>query len=515
MAEFSKSLQDILEARFGLKQFREGQVDVLESVLNRKDTLAVMPTGRGKSLCYQIPAVYFKGLTVVISPLIALMKDQVGALKAKGITAGALYSGQTLKEKREVFSEITKAENALLYLSPERVQKDGFAQWIKERTVSLFAVDEAHCVSQWGPDFRPDYHKLSLLRELRPDVPILALTATATPMVLRDIVTRLQLRTPERHVHGFYRPNLYYQVEACENEAAKLPVVLQALSQTPEGRVLIYCGTRKQCEDVASELERIYVGVGFYHAGMDTISRTKVQKEFSDGTLRILAATNAFGMGIDHPDVRLVVHYQMPANIESYYQEVGRAGRDGKDSTCVLLYTRKDRALHIYFIKESKADDFTIKQRWRALDTMTQFVEGGECRHSGILTYFRDAQRIKACGHCDVCAPDSPRRIQQPPELLPAVTTRVKKRTKSKPKPLTKGQVPKDVELRMEVLREWRKEYADARDIPAFIVFSNKTLQDLAEKDPSTTDELLEVYGMGPQKVEHFGKAILEKLSSI
>lgn len=504
------SIESILKNRFGFDSFREGQEDVIRSVLARKDTLAVMPTGRGKSLCYQIPALSLKGITLVVSPLIALMRDQVAALRQKGVSAGCLYSGQTFEEKKEVFAEISRSDHALLYLSPERVQKEGFSQWVKDKKISLFAIDEAHCISQWGPDFREDYHRLSLLRDLRPDVPVLALTATATPIVLNDIIRQLKLKEPDRHVHGFYRQNLYYQVEWCESEDAKFQMALQALRQTPSGRVIIYCGTRRVCEGLAQSLGSHFSGVGFYHAGMATEERTRVQEEFADGTLRILVATNAFGMGIDHPDIRLVLHFQMPANIESYYQEVGRAGRDGGESTCLLLYSRKDRALQVFFIRESKADAATLKRRWRALDTITQFLEGGECRHAGILTYFKDSHRLKSCGHCDVCAPESPRRILTPEIEVPVKRKAVSKSAKKKE--VFEGSLSREAELRMEVLKEWRKQYADAHDVPAFLVFSNKTLRDLAVKAPDSEVELLQVYGLGPNKVEHFGREILEQL---
>ncbi len=502
----------ILHDRFGLKSFRKGQKEIIESVLAGKDALAVMPTGGGKSLCYQLPAVSKPGIVVVISPLIALMEDQVRGMEKIGVPAACLHSGQTFESKKKSFAELKQEDHFLLYVSPERVQKPGFAAWAKTQKISLFAIDESHCVSQWGPDFRKDYYKLDLLRQIRPDVPILALTATATPEVLRDIVKQLGLRTPDRHIHGFYRPNLYYQVETCQGEEEKIRWLSRAVKQFPTGRILIYCGTRKQSEAVCEALSQEFSGIGFYHAGLDADERLRLQNEFAAGTIRVLAATNAFGMGIDHPDVRLVAHYQMPANVEGYYQEMGRAGRDGEPSTCLLLYAKRDKGLHSYFIQQSEADKDSINRRWRALDTMVQFVEGGECRHAGILTYFKDAFRMKACGHCDICDPKSPRRVL-PPEFSATQSAPKTKRKAAKSADFD-APLSSEEEVRMEVLKAWRKEYAEEHDIPAFVVFSNKTLRDLAKKNPRTREELSRVYGIGDHKLDHLGSLILEQLES-
>jgi ATP-dependent DNA helicase RecQ len=317
------------------------------------------------------------------------------------------------------------------------------------------------------------------------------------------------LKKPDQHIHGFYRPNLYYQVEVCANEATRLSWLRQAILQHPTGRVLIYCGTRKQTEELVNELGHEFPDMGFYHAGMDTEERNRIQGDYEDGKIRILAATNAFGMGIDHPDVRLVAHYQMPARIEALYQEMGRAGRDGRESTCLMLYAKKDKGLHSFFIRESDAPPEIIDNRWRALDVITQYAEGGECRHSGILTYFRDAYRIKACGHCDICAPDSPRRITLS-ELFRR--SAAPKRKSSRSDSGSDAPLSKEAELRYEVLRDWRKEYAEEHEIPAFLVFSNKTLRALAVEAPESIDELEEIYGMGPHKIEHLGSLILDKL---
>ncbi len=509
--DLESELLPVLQSGFAYSQFRPGQLGILGSVFQGLDTLAVMPTGGGKSLCYQLPALARPGVVVVVSPLISLMKDQVQRLRERGIPAGCLHTGQRVGEKREVFATLKKSDRYLLYLSPERVQKPGFAPWLRSQQVSLFAIDEAHCVSQGGPDFRQDYHRLSLLRELRPEVPLLALTATATPQVLRDIAKVLKMESPERHVYGFYRPNLYYQVEICENEAAKRAQVKSALAQFSEGRVLIYCGTRKQCEELTELLGPEHAGVDYYHAGLESDQRHRVQEDFEQGRTRVLIATNAFGMGIDHPDVRLVLHYQMPANIESFYQEAGRAGRDGEDSTCLMLYAKRDKGLQAYFINQSQAEERHRRQRWRALETIVQFAEGGECRHAGILTYFRDTQRISACGHCDVCLPDSPRRVRWIPSVVPLAQPERKSR---KRKSISEGPLSPDAQGRSEKLREWRKAFAQSQDIPAFLVFSNKTLQDLAQKAPQSLADLERVYGLGERKIEWIGEAVLKCLQT-
>ncbi|MBI2519879.1 MAG: ATP-dependent DNA helicase RecQ [Bdellovibrio sp.] len=502
-------LTNFLQKNFGLIAFRKGQLSILESILHRRDALAVMPTGGGKSLCYQLPSLFLEGLVVVVSPLIALMKDQVRGLQNLNMRAGAFYSGQTLEEKRLIFDEMKKGGPFVLYLSPERVQNLGFQEWIKKQNVVLFAIDEAHCVSQWGPDFREDYHRLQILRELCPDVPILALTATATPTVLKDMITQLRLKRPDRHVHGFYRPNLFYQVEICSNDEMKYKLLCQALRDVPDGRVLIYCGTRQLCEDLTKTLKKEFKEVGYYHAGLDTEKRQTIQAKLETGKLRILAATNAFGMGIDYPDVRLVVHYQMPANVESFYQEMGRAGRDGKPARCLLLYSKKDKGLQSYFIQQSTASDFVIQRRWDSLNAMIQFCEGGECRHAGILTYFKDSERIENCGHCDSCAPDSP-MVVTAEEHTPITKAQTKKRKKKSS--TSDGQLDSQSEVRLLLLKDWRRQYAREKDIPAFIVFSDRTLHELATKNPTNLHELYDIYGFGPAKVELFGRDVLSEL---
>ncbi|MES2767962.1 MAG: ATP-dependent DNA helicase RecQ [Bdellovibrionota bacterium] len=504
------NFETTLKESFNLDQFRIGQKEIISAIVNKKDVLAVLPTGGGKSLCYQLPAVHLQKLVIVISPLIALMKDQVYSLKRQGVPSGCLYSGQTEAEKREVFSQINKGGTFVLYLSPERAQKEGFQKWILTKDVALFAIDEAHCVSQWGHDFREEYGQLNILKTLKPEIPILALTASATPIVLTDIAKNLQLKKPEKMVHGFYRPNLYYQVEQCLSDEEKTEILLQALRQNKDGRILIYCGTRKVTESLSSYLQDMFEGVGYYHAGLPTVERTRIQEAYVNKELRILVATNAFGMGIDQPDVRLVVHYQMPGNIDSLYQEMGRAGRDEKHSTCLMLYSKKDKGLQSFFIQSSEAPSKIKDLRYRNLDTLVDYSEGSECRHAEILTYYKDSQRITTCGHCDSCDPKSDRKIQRPVfEMLIKTKT-----VKSKLRKSTNTNVTLDPnqEARFQTLKIWRKAKALELDIPAFVVFSDKSLRDMAIKDPRSMEELKNVHGIGDTKLEKFGWDILAEL---
>lgn len=513
------AFEKILQDTFRLPAFRMGQREILDSIFEKKDVLAVLPTGGGKSLCYQFPAIRDQKLVIVISPLIALMKDQVSGLQRNSIPSGSLHSNQTEDEKFDVFRRMAKGGPFVLYLSPERANKEAFRRWIVNKPITLFAIDEAHCVSQWGHDFREEYGQLRFLKEVRPDVPVLALTASATPLVLDDVAKNLCLKDPVRHVHGFYRPNLYYQVEGCSDEQDKLRYLTQALEQVPTGRVIIYCGTRRSTEDVCEYLTKRFPAVGFYHAGISPEKRNKIQEQYAEGKIRVLVATNAFGMGIDHPDVRLVAHFQMPANIDALYQEMGRAGRDGLPSTCLMLYSKKDKGLQSFFIQQSDAPSAIKKNRYNTLDALVNYAEGGECRHGEILTYYQDSQRIEHCGHCDSCSPDSDRKIQKPSWSagpMPDIITPTRKKKKGKKSaPVAEEGMSELEKLRFAGLKEWRKGKAKELDVAAFMIFSDKTLRQLAADNPQSRDQLREVHGIGEQKLEAFGTEILQQLKEL
>ena len=397
-----------LSEQFGFAKFRPGQEEVIRAVLAGRDAMTVMPTGQGKSLCYQLPATLLPGLTLVISPLIALMQDQVASLKQRNIKAAAFHSGLTGSEKHRVIQDLNQKRLQLLYLAPERMQHEGFLQLLRSLWVSLLVVDEAHCISQWGHDFRPDYLKIGRLRQELTNPPCLALTATATSRVQTDLCKRLSLRDPLKLVAGFRRPNLALSVRPCQSRQEKLAALERLVRETEKGTILVYCATRRAVEEVAEWLGQSHQSVGYYHAGLSDEERQLVHDDFRRGTVRILAATNAFGMGIDKSDVRLVVHFDIPGSVEAYYQEVGRAGRDGRPAACVLLFHERDLATQEYFIQLAAKDPEGAERAERMktlLQEMLGYVSVPTCRQLSILDYFSDeAERaLGPCGLCDRC----------------------------------------------------------------------------------------------------------------
>lgn len=363
-------LQSCLTARFGLDHFREGQREVVETALSGRHALVVMPTGGGKSLCYQLPALLLDGVTLVVSPLIALMKDQVDALVDLGLPATFVNSSLAPAEQRSRLRQVAEGRIKLLFVAPERLRSDLFWQALESAPVSLFAVDEAHCISQWGHDFRPDYLALGQGRERLGNPVTLALTATATPRVRKDIVAQLGVEEASVFVSGFERENLFlevYKASGKRDKLARLSQVIDALT----GPAIVYCATRRAVEEVAADLSRLYVGVGHYHGGVNDAQRMSVQDDFMDGELNLLVATNAFGMGVDKADIRAIVHYQMPASLEAYYQEAGRAGRDGQPAHCILLYNYADRRVPDFFIENTYPERHQVESVWAALSRIS------------------------------------------------------------------------------------------------------------------------------------------------
>jgi len=355
-----------LRQHFGFEDFREGQREVIGSILEGKDAVVVMPTGSGKSLCYQLPAMILDGVTLVVSPLIALMKDQVDALQARGLPATFINSSISETEQRARIDALRRREHKLVYIAPERFRSSRFNATLQQIPISLFAIDEAHCISTWGHDFRPDYLRLRNVIKSLNKVQTLALTATATPYVRSDIIQQLGLDRPQTFVSGFDRPNLSIEVDHTERERQKIARIRNLARQHP-GSGIIYASTRKAVEQVGAKLRALDLKVSEYHAGMTDALRVRAQDDFMSGRTQMIVATNAFGMGIDKPDIRFVVHYQMPGSIEAFYQEIGRAGRDGLPSTCVLLFNYADKNTHDFFIEGSYPNISVIKQVYDSL----------------------------------------------------------------------------------------------------------------------------------------------------
>jgi ATP-dependent DNA helicase RecQ len=365
-----------LSEHFNFEGFREGQREVLDAVLEGHDTVVVMPTGGGKSLCYQLPALMKEGATVVVSPLIALMKDQVDALHARNLPATFINSSIDFEEQKARINGIRQGRYKLVYVAPERFRSTHFVETLKSVNISLFAVDEAHCVSTWGHDFRPDFLRLKAAIESIGRPQIIALTATATPYVRADIIEQLGLREPRAFVSGFDRPNLSLRVVHTQKEREKIAIVKSLAAEAKGGSGIIYSSTRKSVEQVARRLKEAGLSVVAYHAGMDEAERTRAQDDFMSGRRQMIVATNAFGMGIDKPDIRFVIHYHLPGSIEAYYQEIGRAGRDGLPSSCVLLFNYADKRTQDYFIEGSYPPPEIIAKVYEALvGTKQQRIE--------------------------------------------------------------------------------------------------------------------------------------------
>ncbi|MEZ4887122.1 MAG: DNA helicase RecQ [Chitinophagales bacterium] len=389
---------NILKEYFGYPAFRNQQEEIIQTVLEGKDTLVLMPTGGGKSICYQIPAMVKEGLCLVVSPLISLMQDQVEALKQNGISAAFINSTQTVAEQRYIAEQCLRQAVKLLYISPEKVTTERFQNFLRSLHINLIAIDEAHCISSWGHDFRPEYGQLGELRLRFPDIPMIALTATADELTRKDILEQLKLQNPQSFVSSFDRPNLRLEVRPGQD---RIKQILSFLEDHKEESGIIYCLSRKSTESLAEKLRKKGFNTAPYHAKLPDNQRAQVLRDFLRDDVRIVCATIAFGMGIDKSNVRFVIHYNLPKNIESYYQEIGRAGRDGVDSETILFYTYADVMMHRKIIEGEASKKQALKVA--KLERLQQFAESNTCRRKVLLSYFSESSN-KDCGNCDVCS---------------------------------------------------------------------------------------------------------------
>ncbi|MEG4487889.1 DNA helicase RecQ [Microcoleus sp. D2_18a_B4] len=588
-------LEQALKHFFGYDSFRPGQQEIVEAALQKRDMMIVMPTGGGKSLCFQLPALLKPGLTVVVSPLIALMQDQVEALQDNGIGATFLNSTLSSQETRSRETAILEGKIKLLYVAPERLLGERFLPFLdivaNKLGISAFAIDEAHCVSEWGHDFRPEYRQMQRVRDRYPDIPIMGLTATATERVRQDIIQQLTLRNPYIHVASFNRPNLYYEVRPKTKHS--FAEVLQII-QKKGGSGIIYCLSRKKVDEVAYKLQQSGIQALPYHAGMNDVDRATNQTRFIRDDVQVMVATIAFGMGINKPDVRFVIHYDLPKNLEGYYQESGRAGRDNEPAHCSLFFGYGDVKMIDYII-EQKPDPQEQRIARQQLRRVINYAESTECRRTIQLSYFGDSFPGN-CGTCDNCCNQKPvedwtieamkflscvarcqekfgmnhiidvlrgsknQKILQyqhnqlstygigkdrsadewkklsrsllnqgfleertdgfPILKLNEKSWEIMKRQRTveiaiEPQREVQAKVRSlavEVEALFTILRTLRKQIADEQFVPPYVVFADKSLRDMAEKRPQNLREFEEVYGVGSNKRDKYGKVFLEAI---
>ncbi|MCH5286779.1 MAG: RecQ family ATP-dependent DNA helicase [Christensenellaceae bacterium] len=502
---------ETLKHYFGYDEFREGQETLVNALLAGRDALGVMPTGAGKSICYQVPALMMAGVTLVVSPLISLMADQVAALRSAGIPAAYLNSSLSPSQLELATRRAREGQYRIIYIAPERLEAPSFLDFAKSVSVSMIAVDEAHCVSQWGQDFRPVYLRIADFVAQLPVRPVIgAFTATATERVREDIIRLLGLREPVIASTGFDRPNLYFEVLKPKNRYGALTAIL---SEKRGEAGVVYCATRKTVEEVCGRLQAEGFAAARYHAGLSDEERRASQEDFQYDRVQVMVATNAFGMGIDKSNVRYVIHYNMPRSMEAYYQEAGRAGRDGDAAECVLLYSPQDIVTGKWMIQHGAPNEelSLVEQNQvrrlelQRLNTMIDYCTKPGCLRRRILNYFGDAAG-EDCGDCGGCTGG---RFGEA-----ALARRSRRDAKDRQTLRESAQQDRYVaeEALFERLRAARLKLARANEVPAYAICSDKSLADMARRKPGSRSELLGVYGIGQVKADRYGEAFLEAI---
>ena len=503
------NINQTLKQYFGYDSLRTGQEELINGILSGHDVLGIMPTGAGKSLCYQLPALMLKGITLVISPLISLMSDQVKALNQAGVHAAYINSSLTENQIRMALSYASQGRYKIIYVAPERLNTPRFLDFACNADISMLTVDEAHCISQWGQDFRPSYLEIAGFLTRLPRRPIVsAFTATATERVKNDIVASLGLNNPVTMVTGFDRPNLFFRVVTRKGGSQKDNSIINYVKKHEDESGIIYCATKKNVDKLYTLLNEQGISAGRYHAGLSNDERKQNQEDFTYDRIRVMVATNAFGMGINKSNVRYVLHYNMPQSLEYYYQEAGRAGRDGEEAECVLFFSKQDIMINKFLLqnKASAGDVASDMQKTandqRKLQQMINYCETDKCLREFILSYFGDTTPC-ICNKCSNCV------VVEDEEEETYVETG-KKRKKA-------AQLAGLNELGaalFEKLRNVRTELAAEKSVPPYIICSDKTLKDMCAKLPRDKEQLADVYGMGEQKIQNYGEAFVTAVNS-